>query len=218
MRYVQRYGIPAALYVDRHSVYWDEQRPTQFGRALAQLGCQLIFARSPQAKGRVERANRTHQDRLVKRLRLAGISSIEEANAFLDAGYLDAHNRRFASLDGIPDVHRPATPYDLRNIICHEEERTVNHDMTIQVNATFYQLLPSRQTLPIPRQRVIVRHWLDGSMHVFWREHELAVEPCAEKPRRSPKPVDPPDNHPWRRRPLIGKARKMTIAELCQRK
>jgi transposase len=218
MRYVQRYGIPAALYVDRHSVYWNEQCPTQFGRALAQLGCKLIFARSPQAKGRVERANRTHQDRLVKHLRLAGISSIEEANAFLDAGYLDAHNHRFASLDGIPDVHRPATPYDLKNIICHEEERAVNHDMTIQVKATFYQILPSRQTLPIPRQRVIVRHWLDGSMHVFWREREIAVEVCPVRPKRAPMPVHPAENHPWRNGKPIGKARWMTIADLCRHK
>jgi hypothetical protein len=216
MRYVRRHGIPAALYVDRHSVYWDEHRTTQFARALAQLGCTLIYARSPQAKGRVERANRTHQDRLVKRLRLAGISSIEEANAFLDAGYLDEHNRRFASTDGLCDVHRPAEPYDLDNIICHEEERSVNHDMTIQVKAAFYQILPSRHTLPIPRQRVIVRHWLDGSMHVFWREREITVMACSERPKQPPRPVHPSDDHPWRHSPPIGKARRMTIADLCR--
>ncbi|MBI5645609.1 MAG: hypothetical protein HY962_01650 [Ignavibacteriae bacterium] len=154
---------------------------TQFARAAHVLGIRIIYARSPQAKGRVERANRTQQDRLVRMLRLAGISSIDEASAFLDAGYIDEHNRRFASTEELTDVHRDATPYDLDNIIGHEEERHVYNGMTIRVRSCFYQLLPANDLLPVPRQRVVVRHWLDGSMHVFWREKELAVAPCAER-------------------------------------
>jgi transposase len=216
-QYVERYGIPAAIYVDRHSVYWEENRLTQFARALQQLGIKLIYARSPQAKGRVERANRTQQDRLVKMLRLANISTIKEANAFLDAKYLADHNARFSTTEGLTDVHRNANGYDLRNIICHMEERCVNHDMTIQVRSTFYQLLPSSHTLPIPRQRVVVRHWLDGSMHVFWREQELDMRACEERPRASPRVVNPPDDHPWRQSPPIGKARRYTIGQLCRK-
>lgn len=217
-QYVERYGIPAAFYLDRHGVYWEEHRITQFDRAVQQLGSKLIYARSPQAKGRVERANRTHQDRLVKMLRLANVATIEEANAFLDAGYLEEHNARFSTTGDMPDVHRDASVYDLTNIICHEEERCVNNDMTIRVRSIFYQLLPSKDTLPVPRQRVLVRYWLDGSMHVFWHEHELAIEACAERPKVPTRVVHPADDHPWRHSPPIGKARRKTIQQLCKKK
>ena len=216
MHYIRLFGIPAAVYVDRHSVYWSETGLTQFARALAALNCNVIYARSPQAKGRVERANRTHQDRLVKALRLANISSIEEANAFLDAGYRAQHNARFAHLDDLPDVHRDPGRTDLDNIICHQEERRVNHDMTIQVRAQWYQILPGNDLCPLPKQRVIIRFWLDGSLHVFWREHELNVVRCAQRPVRAAPPVHPPDDHPWRHMPPIGKAKRKTIAELCR--
>jgi transposase len=216
-RYIDLYGIPEALYIDRHSVYWSETTRTQFARAVEALGCRLIYARSPQAKGRVERANRTHQDRLVKMLRLANISTIEAANDFLENGYLDTHNTRFANTDGLTDVHRDATHLDLDNIICHQEERVVNHDMTIRVKSTFYQLLATNKLLPVPRQRVIIRHWLDGSMHVFWRERELSVSACVIRPS-STRVVHPPEDHPWRHSKPIGKAKHMTISQLCQEK
>lgn len=217
MHYVRRFGVPTALYIDRHSVYWEERRVTQFARAVERLGCKLIYARSPQAKGRVERANRTHQDRLVKMLRLAGISTIDEANAFLKMTYLAEHNRRFSRTGDLPDVHRDATGCDLDNIICHEEERSVNHDMTIQVRSTFYQLLARNHLLPVPRQRVVVRHWLDGSMHVFWRERELAIETCVVRPTTGKRLVHPPEDHPWRHSAPIGKAKRLTIRQLCQK-
>lgn len=216
-RYIVRYGIPHQIYLDRHGVYFSATSETNFARVLRILGIEIIHAHSPQAKGRVERANRTQQDRLVKALREAGISDIDRANAFLDAGYQDAHNARFAHTDQVVDVHRPVAGRDLKNIVCLETQRTVYHDMTFQFQARFFQILPAPSLLPVPRQRVTVRHWLDGSMHVFWREQELAIVPCApDRPRKPPPPVTPADTHPWRQK-LIGKARSKSIAELCRR-
>ena len=215
--YIDRYGIPRTIYVDRHSVYFNEDRHTQFARAAAALGIEILYARSPQAKGRVERANRTHQDRLVKMLRLAGISDIESANAYLESTYLERHNARFASSDGLEDVHRDPRHLDLDNIICRQEERTVRHDMTIQVHAQFYQILRGNALRPLPRQRVTIRWWLDGTLHAFWREKELRIDPCAKPPGTGRWTPHPPEDHPWRRKPPIGKAKKQTFAQLCRK-
>ena len=109
-RWVKRHGVPRAVYVDRHSIYRDEdhpERPTQFGRAMKQLGVELICARSPQAKGRVERRNAVFQDRLVKEMRLRNISDMQQANALLDGQFLDELNRRYAvDAQDSKDLHR----------------------------------------------------------------------------------------------------------------
>lgn len=214
--YVERHGIPHQVYIDRHAVYWSEHTQTDFARSVNALGAEIIYARSPQAKGRVERANRTHQDRLVKALREAGISDIESANRFLLAGYLDMHNERFAHTAGLEDIHRPVAGRDLNNLICFEQLRTVYHDMTIRVGSTFFQILPTCTLLPVPRQRVTIRRWLDGSLHVFWREQELAIAPCPpHQQRHLPRPVTPPASHPWYHKP-VGKAKYTSIAQLCR--
>lgn len=105
-RWIERYGVPQALYTDWKNVYVrppnaqermrGETAVTQFGRMCAKLGIEIIAASSPQAKGRVERAHGTHQERLVKKLRLAGIANYDEANAYLDQHYLAEHNQRYA--------------------------------------------------------------------------------------------------------------------------
>ena len=103
---------------------------TQFGRRCAKLGIEISAASSPQAKGRVERAHGTHQDRLVKKLRLAGIANYEEANAYLDAPYLAEHNRRYAHAATSPsDYHRPRpTARQLDEIFWLEEQRVISED------------------------------------------------------------------------------------------
>jgi transposase len=213
--YIQRYGIPAEVYTDKGGVYVDHENPdrlTQFGRAMAALNIAHIKAHSPQAKGRVERVNRTLQDRLLRALREHQISSIEHANHFLEHSYTSQHNQRFAHLDGLTDIHRDAHGIDLNNVFCIEEQRTVNYDWTITVQAHFIQLLKSIAPLPPPRSKVIVRHWLDGSLHIFWNEHELAYQRLSKKP--SPKiprsPHVPSPNHPWRGKTVggIGAARR----------
>jgi transposase len=198
--YVELYGIPREFYVDFGSVYYAKKnRLTDVARALSRLGVNIIYARSPQAKGRVERSNRTHQDRLIKALRREGISTIDQANAFLDSTYLRDHNTRFAHQEHLPDVHRSAEGLDLKNIFCFESTRSVNHDYTIMLEARYIQLLPSSVPLPPPRQKVTVRRWLDGSLHILWHENELAFSHLKAKPKPQPRSYLPaPHSHPWR--------------------
>jgi transposase len=214
--YILAYGRPMALYLDRHASYYPAKKLTDFIRAAQVLGIEIIYARSPQAKGRVERANRTHQDRLVKALREADISDIASANRFLQDHYLRKHNAKFSFPDELENVHRPVLDLDLDNILCLEWERQVRRDMTFRLDAQTYQILASNTERPIPRQRVVVRRWLDESLHVFWRECELAVELCPADPRPNlPRPVMVTDDHPWRRKAPIGKAKTRSIKELC---
>ena len=199
--YIERSGIPAEVYTDRHSVYCDPNNPkhlTPFGHALQRLAVRRIYAHSPQAKGRVERSNRTHQDRLIKYLREQNVSSIDEANRLLESFFIGDHNRRFAHTQGLTDIHRPAAGIDLNNLFCLEDIRQVHNDWTITLNAQFIQLLRSDAPLPPPRSNVILRRWLDGSLHIFWNEHELnfsKIPAKARPPRPTPRP--PAAIHPW---------------------
>ncbi|MDH7515450.1 MAG: hypothetical protein QHI48_06235 [Bacteroidota bacterium] len=154
---IRRYGISSALHVDRHSLYWNEEKLTRFARALRQLGCRLFYAQRTQSKGRVERASCTQQERLIKTIRPENFLTAERANAFLKGGYLDKDNQRLSDTDTMVDVHREATPYYMENIIGHEQECCFNHDMTIRLRSIFYQLLATIHQLVIPRQRVILR-------------------------------------------------------------
>jgi transposase len=143
-RYAKRHGLPRGLYVDQHSIYRPDGEPTdaelldncppetQFGRAMRELDVELILARSPQAKGRVERMNGTLQDRLVKALRRAKISDLEAANRFLDDGFLAEFNARFEVVAvGVEDWHRPlAAATDLSRIVSIQEVRVVAKDWT----------------------------------------------------------------------------------------
>lgn len=207
--YVQRFGIPAEVYTDRHSIYDDANNPkhlTAFGQAMERLGVRRIYAHSPQAKGRVERSNRTHQDRLIKYLREQNISSIEDANPLLESFFINDHNRRFAHTEGLTDIHRPAAGINLNNVFCLEETRQVHNDWTITLNAQFIQLLRSEAPLPPPRSNVIVRQWLDGSLHIFWNEHELNFTRLTAKPRPpKPAPHRPATVHPWFSKTVGGK-------------
>lgn len=138
--YLQIHGRPVAFYSDKHSVFRvnrTEARTghgmTQFGRALCELNIEIICANSSQAKGRVERANRTLQDRLVKELRLAGISDIAAANAFLP-GFIAAHNLRFALTPGrADDLHRPLNlpASRLTDILCVRDQRQLGHNLVV---------------------------------------------------------------------------------------
>lgn len=199
--YCQRYGIMHEFYTDHGSVYHDKHhRQTDTARALTRLGVRLLQANSPQAKGRVERSNRTHQDRLIKALRREGIASIPGANQYLEDVYLEDHNRRFARTEGLNDIHRPATGLDFKNIFCFETGRVLNNDYTVTLLNRYYQLQRRNATpLPVPGSRITIRRWLDGSLHFFTHEQELDGTPLAQKP--APKPrihVTPALSHPWR--------------------
>lgn len=162
--YCEHHGIPQSTYVDRHKVYKAEKEGhhTDLSRAMERLGVKMIYAKSPQAKGRVERTNRTLQDRLVKAMRLKNISTISEANSFLEEEFLDEYNAQFAHTEDLRDVHRPLKGYDVKNIFCFQQERVVRNDYTIQFESRFIQLLDAHGSLPTPRSVVTLRQsgWL----------------------------------------------------------
>ena len=144
--YVEQYGKPLAFYSDKHSVFRVNQsskkdtKITQFGRVLSTLNIDLIFANSPQAKGRVERANRTLQDRLIKEMRLEGICSIEQANAWLPC-FIEQFNQKFAKCArNSKNLHRPLTEshLELDDIFTWREPRGVTNSLTITYDKCVY--------------------------------------------------------------------------------
>jgi transposase len=218
-RYTELHGVPRQIYTDNASVYKVppssdrsknvKKRLTEVGRALERLGIEHIFARSPQAKGRVERSNRTHQDRLIKAMRRKGISTIDDANRFLEEHYIAAHNKRFALDHNLGDIHRSSDGIDLKNIFCYETKRAVYNDYTITLDARYYQLERSEgknaPAMPAPRQSVTIRRWLpDESLHIFWNEQELLFTPLRTKPTK-PRVVRPnAPSHPWKHKHIMG--------------
>jgi hypothetical protein len=182
--------------------------PTDVERALGRLGVNMITAYSPQAKGRVERCNRTLQDRLVKALRREGIGTIEAANRYLEQTYLPDHNKRFALTKGLKNIHRPSAGLNLDNIFCFETTRKVNNDYTITLGATFIQLDASKEvSRPVPGSNVTVRRWLkDDRIRIYWNEQQVSFVQIKSKPvamvvRR------PAIDHPWRNLRPVGRRR-----------
>jgi len=224
--WVRRHGLPGSLYVDRDSIYRCEgaasiaeqlagKAPqTQFGRAMEQLGVELILAHSPQAKGRVERMNGTLQDRLVKELRLAGISDLESANRLLEAQYLRAFNRQFARVAASAvDVHR-GVPRNLNEVLSWEDERVVQGDWTVACAGKRYQLDRQHEALSLVRRKVIVRTLRNGRVQLVYRGQRLKWRSLPAGAARKQPPVKvrrpekakaasmkfaPAAGHPWRR-------------------
>lgn len=199
--YVNRHGLPRSLYTDRHSVYYAEGKLTDFGRAMKELKVEVIYAKSPQAKGRVERFNRTLQDRLIKALRREGISNIADANKYVKEVFIEEFNKRFAvSPVKVADVHREVKGIKLHEIFCYKTSRQVRNDYTINLNGGYVQLLKGSSPLPRPKQNVIVSKWLDGTMHISFNEQELNYNILKSKPpRMGRKKQIPSKEHPWRK-------------------
>ena len=197
--YVEENGAPHSIYTDRYSVYYAEEKRTDFQKAMDKLSIRCIYANSPQAKGRVERGNRTLQDRLVKEMRLERISSIEEANKFLRDSFIEQYNEKFARTEGLPDIHIEVKGKNLDNIFCFETERQVKNDYTISLSGKYIQLVKSLVPLPLPKRKVIVRKYLDDSLHIFDGENELKFKMLNGKPtKKEKKIIKPSTNHPWR--------------------
>jgi hypothetical protein len=181
--WLRRHGRPVALYTDRHSIFEPQDKgralpdaETQFGRALRELDIKLIRAHSPQAKGRVERSFGTAQDRWVKELRLAGVTTLAGANDLLQR-LLPGHNRRFAKpARQTGDAHRPlGSGHNLAAILSLQEERVVTNDYTIRFRNRFYQLL--KPVYPGERGgRVVVELRLDGSLAIRFRGKYLKYQ------------------------------------------
>ena len=217
--WVRRRGVPQSLYVDRDSIYRCEgvgseaeqmagQGPrTQFGRAMEQLGVELILANSPQAKGRVERTNGVLQDRLVKALRLEGISELGRANEYLVQTFLPAVNRRFErEAASAADVHR-GVPRNLDEVLSWEEKRVVQRDWTVACEGRWHQVKRDHEALSLAGKKVVVRTLRDGRVELVHRGKKLRWQALPERPqrhvveRKAQKPravVKPAAEHPWR--------------------
>jgi transposase len=227
--YVDRYGIPLSVYVDKDTIYVINRDPTvheqltgekpltQFGRAMEKLRVKIILANSAQAKGRVERKHGVHQDRLIKEMRLEGIRTREEGNRFIEGGYLNDINNRFAVAPASDiDLHR-AVPegLDLRTVFCFEEERVVDNDWTVRWDNRIFQIEKENRVLPSARKKVMLQEWLDGSIHIFYRGEEVTYKEINERPAKAKQPESipstvipyvPPADHPWRsykNRPML---------------
>ena len=171
------HGLPLSLYTDRGSHYFhtpeaggpvDRENPTQVGRALAQLGVEHIAAYSPEARGRSERLFGTLQDRLVRELALAGITTVEAANAFIRDVYLPAHNARFAvKAEQEGSAFVAITGVDLAEILCMQEDRQVGNDNTVMFHRLRLQIPPSPLRPHFVRSRVKVRQYHDGRHAIF---------------------------------------------------
>ena len=214
--YVRQYGLPMSVYLDRHTTYkspkklteWEEiegiESLSQFERALKELGVEVIHALSPQAKGRIERLFGVLQDRLVKEMRLEGITTKEQANAFLK-GYLPRHNERFGVCPvNEADAHvKLPSQVDLDRYLCIKTKRTIRKDNTIALDGRLYQLEERGS------KKVVVEGRLDGSLRMISRGVSLKYREITERPQKEvvPKtdtrvfnrPPKPAKNHPWKR-------------------
>jgi transposase len=199
----RRFGVPQVVYVDRHSIYRSDRQPTteelregkqpqtQFGRAMSELGVELIRARSPQAKGRVERSNGVLQDRLVKELRLANVSGIQEANAWLESSrYFEKFDEKFGVEAADPlDAHRPVVVV-LDDVLCVKEKRCVGLDGCVQWQGRTLQL-----QAPGTLREVHIWQRANGSLELLgdgrrlsWQELDaIAQERLKEARRRANK-------------------------------
>lgn len=238
---VTQHGIPLAVYSDRHSLFVSPKadRPdtieqqllgqaapplSQLGRILNELGIEHIRARSPQAKGRIERCFGTLQERLTVELRLAGASTVEEANAVLQQ-FIPQYNGRFAVPPAEAEVAFRPVPAHLRleHIFCWKEQRILNPGYTISYDGQTYRIVAPKGAPTIPLRSVIhVHRHADGSLSAAWQGHLYSLELFVDSPasRRSTQPERherkekagatssprrPAANHPWRTRAVTPK-------------
>jgi hypothetical protein len=213
-RYTRKYGLPQSIYQDKHSTYKStrqageeelEDRPlSQFGRALKELGVKVIHADSPQAKGRVERLFGTLQDRLVKEMRLKGVKTKDEANAFLKT-YLPIYNKKFrVPAASSANLHVPLPKgADLDNFLCRKTNRVARNDNTVPLNGRLFQIEE-----PVGATHVQMQERLDGRLVIKAEGRSLKyteIKVVAKPKRRRTDsgarraPVPPKPTHPWKR-------------------
>lgn len=241
VEYLERFGRMGAVYADRAGHFEahfrskerreadQEKALTLIERALNELGIELIRALSPEAKGRVERLFKTLQDRLIKEMRVEGISSMEEANRFLEEVFIPFWDGRFSVEPAVAaDAHR-ALPedVDLLRIFAETEQRVIRSDFTFRYKNQHYQIEQEQAIGSMPKSRVTIERRLDGSTRFQWKEKYLSPTPIRERPKPllAPKaaPKTPPSrpiptDHPWRKYPiLVGKARLAGSSRVASR-
>jgi hypothetical protein len=219
--WVKKYGIPVALYTDWKNVYVREASSkeqlqgvvpvTQFGQMCQRLGISIIAANSPQAKGRVERNHGTHQDRLVKKMRLKKIKTHEEANRFLEKEYLPEHNRRFRRNPAQPEDYHRAAPraVELEEVFHLETERVIGNDWVVRHDNRYFQVKAQARQYAPAKGKVTVCEWEDGRLQIRYRGRAVAWEEIAgpvpvqavrprETTAKKATPPTPKADHPWR--------------------
>ena len=220
--YFERYGRPVAFYSDKHGVFRVNQPAagvteavTQFGRAMQELKIQILCANSPQAKGRVERANQTMQDRLVKEMRLRDISNMEQGNAYLPEFMADFNARFSVPARSQHDAHRPLTRLDnLSLILTWQESRIISKNLTIQFKKVVYQIQTDRPSYALRNAQVTVCEDAAGLITIVYKtkplkftvfhkqEHQAEIVDTKDLDRilqNQIKPRKPAPDHPWRK-------------------
>lgn len=194
--YLEHHGKPLAFYLDRHGVFRvntthaltaraeDSNGKTQFGRAMEELGIELIFANSPEAKGRVEKVNHTLQDRLVKELRLHRISTMEEGNRFLPH-FMEEFNRRFAVVPKSPvNLHRPLTAHErLEDILVQKHKRRLSQQLTLSYGSRIYQIQTKHPTYAMRHATVTVQENTQGTVTVRYHQTLLSYQIIEKHPK-----------------------------------
>jgi transposase len=221
--WIERYGVPVALYTDWKTVYVKEATEqqllrgevstTQFGRMCERLGIRIIAANSPQAKGRVERNHGTHQDRLVKKLRRKKIRDHAGANEYLNSEYLPDHNRRFAHAAASPEDyhHKKPSRAALDEAFRLETERVIGNDWVVRYGNRFLQVNRQGNHYAPAKGKVAVCEWQDGRVEIRYRGQKVGWKEIAERPQRvdvdPPRPMavpyggtPPTPSHPWKQR------------------
>jgi transposase len=223
-KYITEHGLPLATYSDRHGIFRinlpnaSEDTETQFGRAARELGIEVICARSPEAKGRVERANQTLQDRLIKEMRLLGISDIEAANAYLPT-YIKDHNKRFSvAAKSTEDAHRKELPSTeiLDLLFSHQSGRKLTKNLEISYKNVIYQVVTNTKGYRLQHAMVTVSEDLNGVITILrqgkalaYRRHDRAkknadivdakeLDSKLDPIKHTVKKYIPPADHPWR--------------------
>jgi transposase len=221
MEYIKTYGIPTEIYLDKFSSYKinhpnavdNVELITQFKRAMKELGVNLIYANTPQAKGRVERLFGTLQDRLVKEMRLAGINTIKLANIFLKETFIPWFNNRYAVIPkSNNNIHRKLdtiTAHKLDSIFSKHYVRRINNDFTIQYKSRFYQLEQIQPTTIFKTDKVLIEERLNNTIQIKCKDRYLNFFLLPKRPKKiksnpiiltTHKPnYIPPIDHPWRR-------------------
>lgn len=234
--YLEKHGKPLKIYLDKlstyknthQSVFDDPDVLTQFQRAMQDLGIELIPAHSPQAKGRIERLFGILQDRLVKELRLAGISTIKEANRFVEKVFVPKFNTQFAVLaQRKGNLHRALTKIDKENldkIFSIQNTRIVSNDFTVRHKGKWYQLLETQPTLVLRKDRVLIEERITGELFISLKNKYLNYKELPARPEkvkievialtRTKSSWKPPANHPWRRPFVIPKRENQQLVSV----
>lgn len=217
--YIKEYGRPQALYVDKNSIFKTSNKksgevgPTQFGRALRDLNIELIFAHSPQAKGRIERSYKTFQDRVIKEMRLAEVSSIKEANEFL-SWYLPIYNDRFSKVPAVEENAHRAVPFhvDLYKVLSHQETRKLSKSLDFSYKSEIYQVINEKSPRRLAGQMITIYKGIDEKMWVEHKGRQLEVDLYREF-KEEPRVMDRKQLDAW-----LNKKSAMTAIQRKRRK